>query len=259
MVNHNHRSWMIAIPSHDRYEQIQKKTLKLLCTHGIQMNHVYVFVSPHSHTQYSTLIKNYGINLVKSKNSILKTRNHIIEYFPCGAKVIEMDDDVEDIQHLSPDDVNQNRSVQDLVDLFDECFHMLNGSGLWGFNANTNSHFTSGIDKYGLYSIINSCLGYYNDKRIRLTVPEKEDFERCIQFYELGLPICKRTGFGIKTRYWKNKGGIQSKYNFETRVNVQRKSADMIMSKYPGLCYRQYRKNGICDIRFKSPKPRRSV
>ena len=46
-------------------------------------------------------------------------------------------------------------------------------------------------------------------------------------------PILKRCGFGIKTNYWKNKGGIQSHYDFNRRLEVQSESAAALMKKYP--------------------------
>ena len=67
-------------------------------------------------------------------------------------------------------------------------------------------------------------------------------------------PILKRCGFGIKTNYWKNKGGIQSHYDFDRRKEVQSESAIALMTKYPEYCYTRTRPNGIVDIRFKRLK-----
>ena len=239
----------IAIASHMRPEQIQNKTLSLLKKHKFNMKNVYVFVSPESLNEYKLIAKKWRFNLIKSKNSILETRNHIIQYFPNGTKIVEMDDDIEDIQTTKKN--VKNKSVTNLKKLFNDSFKLIGKKGLWGLNANHNNFYAQGIDKYGLYSIVNSCLGYINDKRIKLTVAEKEDFERAILFYKLKLPIVKRTGYGIKTYYWKNKGGIQDRYGFEKRKKVQSKSANTIMKKYPGVAYKKIRKNGIVDIRYK--------
>ena len=240
---------VIAIASHERPQILQCKTLKLLKRHKIPMNQVYVFVSPQSHSSYKEIEKEWGFHLVGGKNTtILKTRNNIIKYFDEGQKIIEMDDDVEDVQVTVKGEKNQ--SVKNLKALFNRSFRMIPEGGLFGFNANTNSFFATGTDKYGLYSIINSCLGYKNDKRVKLTVTEKEDFERCALFYKFGLPILKRTMYGIKTNYWTNKGGIQDHYDFDKRIEVQRESAEALLRKYPWACRAQTRKNGIVDIRF---------
>lgn len=240
---------VVAIASHERLQILQCKTLKLLKKHKIPMNQVYVFVSPHSYESYKPIQKAWQFHLVGGQNTtILKTRNNMIKYFNKGQNIIEMDDDVDDVQVTIKG--RKNESVKNLKVLFNKSFDMICDGGLFGFNANTNSFFASGTDKYGLYSIINSCLGYKNDKRVKLSVSEKEDFERCILFYKLGLPILKRTKYGIKTNYWTNKGGIQDHYDFEKRIEVQRKSAETLLRKYPWACRAQTRKNGIVDIRF---------
>tara|TARA_Y100000385_G_scaffold286987_1_gene350190 strand:+ start:10682 stop:11455 length:774 start_codon:yes stop_codon:yes gene_type:complete len=245
----NNLNSIIAIASHKRPEILQSKTLNLLKKHKISMKKVYIFVSPESYKDYIPIKNKWNFNLIGGDNStILKTRNNIIKYFNEGENIIEMDDDVEDIEVTVKG--KKNRSVKNLKGLFNESFDMIHSGGLFGFNANTNNFFASGNDKYGLYSIINSCLGYKNDKRIKLTVSEKEDFERCIKFYELNLPILKRTGYGIKTNYWKNKGGIQGHYDFKKRIEVQKKSAEQLLQKYPWAARKQVRNNGIVDLRF---------
>ena len=246
MVNLNA---VIAIASHERPHILQSKTLKLLKRHKVPMQQVHVFVSPQSYDTYVPIKHEWKFNLIGGENaSILKTRNNIIKYFDEGVNIIEMDDDVDDLQVTVKGQKNQ--SVRNLKALFNRSFQMISSGGLFGFNSTTNSFFAGGRDKVGLYSIINSCLGYKNDKRIKLTVPEKEDFERCILFYKFGLPILKRTKYGIKTNYWKNKGGIQDHYNFEKRIKVQKKSAQMLLRKYHWAVRTQLRQNGIVDIRF---------
>lgn len=242
----------IAIASHERPNQLQNKTLSLLKKHKFNFKNVYIFVSPSSYKEYMPICKKWGCNLVKSKDSILKTRNHMISYFKDGDKIVEMDDDVEDIETTVKG--KKNTSVKNLKKLFEDSFKKVlekGKYGLWGFNANTNNFFADGKDKFGLYSIINSCLGYINDKSIKLTVSEKEDFERCLIMFKKGYPILKRGGYGIKTNYWKNKGGIQNHYGFEKRKQVQSESAMALMEKYPEFCFTRTRPNGIVDIRFK--------
>ena len=89
----------IAIASHQRPKQLQEKTLALLKKHKFNFSNVYIFVSPSSYDEYLPISNKWNFNLIKSKNSILDTRNHIIQYFNENDKIVEMDDDVEDIQH----------------------------------------------------------------------------------------------------------------------------------------------------------------
>jgi len=243
-------NFVIAIPSHKRPDILQSKTLNLLKKHKMSMKKVFVFVSPESYQDYIPIKNKFKFNLVGGDNTtILKTRNNIIKYFDEGQNIIELDDDVEEIEITLKG--LKNKPVTNLKELFNESFKIIHQGGLFGLNANTNNFFAGNKDKFGLYSIINSCLGYKNDKRIKLTVAEKEDFERVIQFYELDLPILKRTGYGIKTRYWRTPGGIQSHYDFKKRIEVQRESAEQLLEKYPWAVRKQVRKNGIYDLRFK--------
>ena len=248
----------IAIPSHHRVEQLKKKTLKLLLKHGFSEDDIYIFVAPECYEMYVNEFK----NVILSRDSICAKRNHIIEYFPEGERIVEMDDDVEDILHTKKDE--KNYPVENLKDFYEENFNMLRGEvpqkwngdapkGLWGMNANTNQYFATGEDKHKiqLCSICNTTLGYFNHKDIKLTVPEKEDFERVIQYYLAGIPILKRCGYGIKTKYWNNKGGLEKQYDMDERKRKQRQSADILKERYPELVYQRERKNGIVDIRFR--------
>lgn len=245
----------IAIASHFRSLQIEKKTLALLKKHNFNFKYVHVFVSFESIESYIPIANKLGFNLIISGSTILETRNHIIQHFSDGTHIVEMDDDIEDIKTTLKN--TKEKSVGNLQCLFEESFELLidKGGGLWGFNANTNNYFASGKDQWGLRSIINSCLGYVNDRSIVLTVMEKEDFERCILFYLNGKSILKRGGYGIKTKYWTNPGGIQQHYNKEKRIQVQADSAHIISFKYPKLVREQRRKCGLIDIRFKGKDP----
>jgi len=242
-------NFVIAIASHKRPDILQSKTLNLLKKHKMSMRKVFVFVSPESYEEYIPIKNKFKFNLVGGDNStILKTRNNIIDYFDEAQNILEIDDDVEQIE-ITLKGV-KNKPVTNLKELINESFQIISSGGIFGFNANTNNFFAGNKDKFGLYSIINSCLGYKNDKRIKLTVAEKEDFERVIQFYELNLPILKRTGYGIKTKYWTTKGGIQAHYDFKKRVEIQRESAEQLLEKFPWAARKQVRKNGIVDLRF---------
>ena len=243
-------NYKVVIASHDRLEMIKNKTLKYLNSHFINPSDIYIFVSPESYNIYKEQLQGY--NIILSKNTILDTRNHIIEYFDEGQPIVEIDDDLINIQTTKKG--IENERLGNLNDFIIKSFNLLGDTGLWGLNSNINSFFATAGDKFGLYSIVNSFLGYYNDKSIILCCREKEDFDRVCQFYLKKIPILKRCGYGINTRYWKNKGGIQARYNFDQRIIVQKESADMLLGKYPDLVYQRVRKNGIVDIRFRQKK-----
>ena len=240
--------FVIVIPSHNRCEMIQSHTLRLLTRHGIDMSTVHVFASPES--SYDDIAQVWGFHLHrgdKSQVSITCARNEIIRHFDEGQRVVEMDDDVEDIVEFSGKRVSP---VEDLQKIITESFEKIGDSGMWGVCANSNAFFASGQDQVGARSIVNSFMGYINDKRVVLTVQEKEDFERVCIYYQHGLTVLKRGMFGVKTRYWYNSGGIQDRYNFQTRKKKQLESANQLMAMYPGFFSVSTRRNGITDVRF---------
>lgn len=243
-------NFSIAIPTHKRVKILENKTLKLLKKHNIDFKKVYVFATPESYEDYIELKNKYGFNLLEG-GKILDVRNKIINNFDNGERVVEMDDDIDDI--LKTKKGVKNESIIDLIKLFNESFEMLKGSGLFGFNSTANNYFADGKDKYGLHSII-CCFGYINDKRVKLTLNEKEDFERVLIFNDLGLNILKRCGYGIKTKYWKTKGGIQDLYGFEDRIKKQNESAKILLDKYKTIIFKRVRKNGLIDLRFRYRK-----
>jgi hypothetical protein len=240
----------IAIPSHKRIKGLKTRTYDLLMRHGFDENDIYIFVSPECYNEYKEEFK----NVILSKNNILDTRNHIIEYFDEGEEIVEMDDDVLDIKtcekYIKPESVN------DLKLIFKESFEKSKG-GLWGFNSvirNDNANVpVDNSDKIGIQkvSIVNSCIGYTNRKDIKLSVSEKEDFERVLIYFHKKIPILKRRMYGIHTRYWTYAGGLQDRYNTEERKKVQEISANKLIEMYPEDCKKVYRKkNNICDLRF---------
>jgi hypothetical protein len=229
---------------------LQEKTLAFLARHSITEKQIFIFVSSESYDLYVEQLSHLAVNVVLGKDTITTTRNFIVDYFPQAQKVLEMDDDIEDIVYMKKQE--KNRPVDDFRKLICESFGMLKGSGVFGFNAMTSNIFATS-DKFGLYSLIGSCVGYFNEKSVHLELPEKEDFERVVKFYQLGLPVLKRTNFGTKTKYWVNAGGIQSRYPPAARIKKNGECGKRLMEMYPGLFYKRKRANGIIDVRFRKP------
>tara|TARA_R110000824_G_scaffold48395_6_gene136670 strand:- start:1109 stop:1858 length:750 start_codon:yes stop_codon:yes gene_type:complete len=238
----------IAIPSHNRVNILKEKTYQLLLSRGFTEDEIFIFTD--NYDEYKDEFK----NVIKSLDTITGKRNHIIEYFDEGEHIVEMDDDIDDIQTTKKE--VKNESVMNLKDFFEKNFDMLFSGGMWGINSTDNNFFASGEDKYGLQlvSICATLTGYINDKSIRMTLKEKEDFERVLIYYHKKKPVLKRCGYGIKTKYWKSKGGIASDYNFDERVVIQKEAANSLVEQYPELVYITERKNGIADIKFRRKK-----
>jgi len=232
----------VAIPSHEREQIIQSHTLPLLQKHNFDFDSVFVFVSRSQLSKYLPISKKWGFNLVEGKEGILNQRNYIIEYFEEGEYMVEIDDDVKDIIDLST-----MKPIDDLKLLVESLFKKTNG--LWGINGAVNVR-SFRKSAFGSYFICNAFCGYTNDKSIKLTLQEKEDYERCAIYLDKNKQIYKNRQFAIKTKYWKNEGGID--YDFETRKKVNNECANMLLKKYPHYFYLITQKNGIINPVFRS-------
>ena len=241
----------IAIPSHDRLEILKEKALKLLSRHHFPMCQVNVFVAESEYEKYLPLVEEYGLKLVRSADTPLGKRNHIIQFFPERTHVVEIDDKVKDIFCLS----KPVRPVECLQTFLLESFQKLSkwNKGMWGIQATTNSMNFKGEGhevSMGLYHCCATFCGYINDRSIVLTMPVMEDYERVCLFHENADPILKWCDYGIECKYWDTKGGLQK----EGRMALQTKCAESLVAKYPNWCSlkdEKGKKIGMKGIRFK--------
>tara|TARA_R110001592_G_scaffold102967_1_gene290220 strand:+ start:553 stop:1281 length:729 start_codon:yes stop_codon:yes gene_type:complete len=239
-------TYFIAIPSYNRLQILQNKTLAFLRKHNIDESKIFLFVHPDSYQDYLLLKDNYpDIHIIESRAGIKNSRNFITKFFNNGQRIVSIDDDVKDLINL-----NTNQPILDLKDFIDDSFNMTK-DGIWGVSALDNAFFSTCRDKFGLSSIVSTFCGYTNIKSIHLELDVMEDFERVIKFHNLGRTILKRGWVGIKTTYWTTRGGLQSILNKDERIDKQNYSAEILLGLYPDLCYIRTRKSGLKDIRFK--------
>ena len=210
------------------------------------MNKVYIFAHPFCYDEYKIIEdKIEGVKVVESKGGIMNSRNYITEYFEEGTKIVSIDDDVEELI-----DLNTNQPIENLNEFIEESFSMC-GNGLWGVCALNNKFYSNMKDKFGLQSIVATFCGYVNIKSIVLTLDLMEDYERVIKYYNANKIILKRSWIGIKTKYWTNKGGLQTELDILKRIQLQNYCANEILNRYPDYVFQRKRKNGLLDIRFK--------
>jgi len=239
--------YKIVIPSYNRIQQVEYRTLNFLFKHNINQSKIYIFTHPFSYDEYVEVLKpKYpNLNIIDSKGGIKNSRNYINDYFNEGDKIVEIDDDIEDLINLRED-----KPLENLDDFIEESFSMV-GNGIWGVSALTNKFFATIQDKFGLRSIVGTFHGYSLKKNITLTLDVCEDYEKVIKYYISGNCILKRGWVGIKTKYWTLKGGLQTEYDREKRLQLQNYCAEELFNKYPNLVFLRKRKSNLLDVRFK--------
>ena len=197
-------TYKIVIPSYNRLSKLQARTLDFLFRHNIDHTKIYIFAHTLSFDEYKEVLnsKYPNINVIESKGGIKNSRNYINHYFNDGVKIVEIDDDVEDLI-----DLREDKPLENLNEFIEESFSMC-GNGIWGVSALTNKFFATMQDKYGLRSIIATFHGYTLDKSIKLTLDLMEDHQRTILYYLKEKSILKRGWVGIKTKFWTLEGGL---------------------------------------------------
>ena len=98
-------TYVVAIPTYNRIEEVCKKTLTTLKDGGVSKNRIYLFVAnKQQYDLYEQQVpKNLYNKIIIGKKGITNQRIFISQYFPENQYVVSMDDDVEEINSLKGD------------------------------------------------------------------------------------------------------------------------------------------------------------
>lgn len=227
-------NYEIAIPSYKRAKTLKNKTLAMLQRHNIDLNRVIVFVADQE--EFDEYSKEIGslCNIKISQPTLRGSRNFIRKFYPAGTQVVNFDDDI--IEVLYAKDEKTLAPVEDLEAVIKKGFDLCHQQGayIWGVYAASNPFFMKKEKSVGLYYIIGSMWGHIirHDKDLMLTLEDKEDFERTLQYYSKDGVVVRLDNITVKSNYYKEPGGMQ-----ETRTSERiTESAKYLVDKYPGLC-----------------------
>ncbi len=94
--------YIIVIPSYNRVDIIQVKTLALLRRHGISSTKINIFVAnQEEYDLYNKTINKQLYNkLIIGVIGLKNQRNFIMKYYPEGTHIVHMDDDLDNIVEL---------------------------------------------------------------------------------------------------------------------------------------------------------------
>lgn len=253
------KTYVIAIPSYKRAETLKNKTLRILQEQKIPKNKIFIFVADKDEYKiYKKTLPKYYNKIVIGKVGMGAIRNFITDYFEEGRKIFNMDDDISDFIHLTKEkDVKNNKKQEsesfkegDLDKFikigFKEC--EIRNMSLFGIYPACNPYFMKERITTELKYIIGSCWGCINDKNIKVSLDDKEDFERTIKFYLKDKGVIRFEYITVKSSYYKEKGGMQETRTYERIL----KSSNYLVEKYPELCKLYMgKKSGYPEIRFK--------
>lgn len=247
----------IAIPSYNRSDVIEKKTLTTLLDGGIKPSQIYIFVANEKEKQlYEHIPASKYNKIVVGKLGITNQRNFIKHYFKQGDHVVSIDDDIEGIYKLQGHKVTQNKvtqkvtqkltKVKDVAAFFQSAFDTLKKENkyLWGIYPVNNPYFMNKTVSKKLSFIIGALHGYIVRDTPDLTAEVKEDYEQSILHYLKDGGVIRFNNITIKTKFLAP-GGVG-----KDRFQANKKSANYLQKKYPQLVNIFHRKNGMAEIRF---------
>lgn len=237
----------ICIPSYNRYETIQQKSIQLLMNAGYKPNEIDVFVSDEEQLiKYREKIDK-DISIIIAVKGLKEVREFIFDYYDQGEYLLCLDDDIESVRELYKNEENKSRlkPVNDLKQIVDYAFHLCDQHSLklWGLYPTPNNAFFMENQKeitYDYKFIIGNFFGCINCKKMnKLSVPDMDDYERSIRSYIFYGGSIRMNHYAPKTNFKKNKGGAQD----NERENRLQKSKEILMNDYQGLLYLKKRKN----------------
>lgn len=274
--------YVIAIPSYKRAIMIYKKTLATLARHlGSQPSIlIYVFLANQDELieyesewpQNFPLAKS-RVEFVIGEKGLKNQRNYIMDYFPVGTNIVQMDDDLDDVLELvmplqrpkgaRPNRANRLKPIADLhhfyISAFDKCRAV--GANIWGIYPVPNAYFMTPTQTTDLRFIVGPMFGVINrhDPRLRLTTNEKENVERTLQYFTLDGLVLRYNNITVQTRYFKTMGGMQASQRTSGRRANARRAAEYLHKLYPDLTTIHLdKKSGWPEIKF-LPAPKTNL
>lgn len=242
----------IVIPSYERYETIQQKSINLLLSYGFNPNDIYVFVANEDQfNKYKEKIDE-NISIIIAIKGLKEVREFIFNYFDEGEKLLCLDDDIEAVRCLYKNDDNKSRlrPVKDLKEIVNKGFQLCEEHSLklWGLYPTPNNAFFMENQKeitYDYKFIIGNFFGVINCRDMnKLSVPDIDDYERSIRSYLLYGGSIRFNHIAPKTKFKKNIGGAQD----NERINRIEKSKEILLNGYPDLLYLRKRKEDTNPI-----------
>lgn len=249
-------NYEIAIPSYQRPETLKNKTLNVLYRHNINPERITIFVAnQQQYDLYSEILDKSSYNkIVIGEIGIGAIRRFIQQYYDENCYVMNFDDDLSEILIKEDDKLVPIKNLEE--DLILKGFKLLedNNCNLFGIYAVANAFFMKNEVSIGLYFCVGCCFGMINRKSSKFTVTldDKDDYQRTLQHYVEDGKVIRLGNITVKTKYYKEPGGMQSNTN-RTEGNIY--SSNFLCQTYPDLCSSYIRKStGYTELRLKDKR-----
>jgi len=254
--------YKIVIPSYNRADTLAKKTIPILQRQKIDPKDVYIFVANEDEKKkyVEALPQEYKSRLVVGVKGMKNIRNFINDYFPRGEQLFHMDDDLIDVYYrVNEKKLEPIKSLDAFIKLgFSLCQEK--GCQLFSVYPVENPYFMKASIIRGLSYCMGGLWGNVNQPELKVSVDNKEDFERSMQYFKNTYdPKDPQKGGVIRfnnvccgTKGYSGAGGMQS---FDRGYETIMKDAQTIVNKYGEYCKLNLaKKSGKPEIKIRQMK-----
>lgn len=249
----------IAIPTFERYEILNTHTLRVLAEQQTRAR-ITVFVSSDIDLlSYQRAYVDRGLRVawvVTDTRGLRDKRNAILHAYAPGTQLMQLDDDIEALVALGAD---RRAGALPPFDAF--CAWLFDtarthGTRLVGVYPLANPYFMNTHTWVGLSYCIGAMFGIIVDHQDNVHNTLQEDKWRTLHYYRKYGCVVRCNWLGIRTRYWKTPGGMQSANQREPEMRTADNIAASVHALHalaPDLLRIVQKKSaGVPDIRFVS-------
>ena len=250
--------YQIAIPSYDRAEVCQTKTLATLREMGVDADRVTVFVADEAEKEIYDQQFRGDWRTVVAELGLYRARRFINAYYSEGTRLLSFDDDVQGF--FEKQGTKTQSYLGTVSDLATEGFSQCEAARakLWGVYPVNNGFFMKDQTVVGLRFIIGAFFGSFAGDEVFLGKrPQQssgEDSENTLRSFLLHGKVVRLEYLSLKTNMFA-KGGMDTElrtYGIENRNDDNTRALLDIAQRYPDLT-RIYRKaGGVTNIRLKN-------
>lgn len=198
----------IAIPSYNRVKMLKTKTLATLTKLSVPMEQITIFVA---NVDQLALYKEEidDISIIVAEPTMCGVRNFMTQYYEPNTKILYLDDDLDGFNRKDGNnkmEITIDEFKEMVISGFDLC--NINGTKLFGIYPISNGLFMSNGYTTNLKYIVGCCYGVINDKDIKVSINDGEDYERTILFFEKYGAVIRLNSYAPRTTYWRKSGGM---------------------------------------------------
>ena len=210
----------IAIPTYDRVSIFNRKTYsKIIKPYKLEKYTTLFIQSDKDAKEYKEAFPE--LKQVRSPKGYLNTLNKISNYYPKGAKIIKMDDDLSAILHLVDGNL---RKVGDAYGLFNKTFGIMKnvGASLGGYYPTPNPKFMAGRKPITTdLRFIQGALYCFVNRGIKFgSIPQgKSDYSFTIENYKRDGKVVRLNDYSFR-------------YSYSSDDIATKSDTDKFMSKY---------------------------